>query len=108
MQPGAQVGREVARLAVVAGDDDRRTARGERVVDPVEQRRDEVRPQRRRDERATAVAGERDAARVMGELAEEGAQRHVVGHAERPRGCAAGACRSTIRDQAVASMFRRT
>ncbi len=90
MQPGAQVGREILRLAIVTGDDDRRAPRGERVVDAVQQRGDEVGPQCGRDERAAAVAGERDTARVMGELAQEGAQGHLVGHAERPRGYAAG------------------
>ena len=67
-EPGAQVGGELERLAVVAGDDDRRAAGGERVVDAVEQRRDEVGAQRARDERAAALAREARAGGVVLEL----------------------------------------
>ena len=69
VQPGAQVGREVAGLAVVAGDDERRPAGRRGVVDAVEQRRDEVGRMRLRDERAArprAPAGRRRASRRGG------------------------------------------
>src|SRR4051812_5248828 len=72
-EPVAEVGGEVARLAVVAGDDDGRSAAGDGVVDAVQERRNQVRAQARGDERAAAVAGEGDAAFVRCELSEEGA-----------------------------------
>ena len=110
VQPRAQVGGEVLGLAVVPGDDDRRAPRGERVVDPVEQRRDEVGPQRQRDERAAALAREPDAVRGVGELAKERAQRHVEARrtAAQMRGRALRPTIATRRGQAAASMLRRT
>ena len=51
-EPGLQAGREIARGAVVAGDDDRR-----RAGIAVEQRREHVRTQRLRDERAAPLLG---------------------------------------------------
>jgi hypothetical protein len=76
-EPRAQVGGEVAGLAVVAGDDERRPRRA------VGQRRDDERAQRPGHERAAAVAHERGGLRVVVEVVEEVAQRH--GDAERPR-----------------------
>ena len=76
VQPRAQVAGEIARLAVVAGDDERR-ARGVLVGE----RRQDVRPQRRGRERAPAVARERRRAGVVGEVVKEGAQGHRTGAA---------------------------
>ena len=110
MQPGAQVRGEVLGLAVVTGDDDGRASGGERVVDAVEQRRDEVRAQRQRDECAAALAREPDAVRGVGELAKERAQRHVGARrtAAQMRGRALRPTIATRGGQAVASMLRRT
>ena len=69
MQPGTQVGGEVARLAIVAGDDER----GPRAV-LVGERGQHVGPQRGGDERRAAVARERRAVRGVGEVGEERAQ----------------------------------
>ena len=60
LKPSPQGRREVARRAVIAGDDDRRP-----VVLVVEQRRNEIRPQRLRDERAAAVALQRGGLRIV-------------------------------------------
>ena len=83
-EPVAQVGGEVARLAVV-GRDDQRGPSGHRTVEAVEQRADDVRAVGGGDERAATVAREARAVGVVGEMGEEGAKRHV-GHAQRPRG----------------------
>ena len=69
VQPGAQVGGEVAGLAVVAGDDERRP----RAV-LVGDRGEHVGPQRRGDERRAAVARERRAVVGVGEMGEQWAQ----------------------------------
>ncbi len=67
LEPGFQRSRQVARGAVIAGDDDRRLCRL-----AVEQRGEQVGPQGLRDERAAAVAGERCGLRVLvGVLREE-------------------------------------
>ena len=89
-EPVAEVGGEVAGLAVVARDDERGTAFGEGVVDAVEERGDEVRAQRGGDERAAAVARERDAVGAGCELSEKGSERHSGMRSDRDRGCAAG------------------
>ena len=86
-EPGAQVGGEVAGLAVVAGDDEHRAAVGGRVG---ERARATYGAQRGGDERAAAVARERGAVGVVGELGEEGTKRQFGQH-ERPlRGARAG------------------
>ena len=90
VQPRPQVSGEVSRLAVVAGDDDGRAPRGQGAVDAVQDGRDEVRAQRGGHERPAALASELDPARVVGEVAEEGAQRH----ARARRGTARGGARS--------------
>ena len=69
LQPLAEVGGEVARLAVVACDDDGGLPGGERPVDAVEEPGDEVRAHRGRDERLPAFARQRDPAGVVGEMA---------------------------------------
>ena len=89
-EPVAQVGGEVARLAVVAGDDERGPAVREGVVDAVEERGDEVRAQRGGDERAAALARERGAVGARRELSEKGSERHPGMRSDRDRGCAAG------------------
>ena len=79
-QPGAHVGGELARVAVVAGDDDGRD-RGVAVGEGGDERG----PQRERDERAAALLVQALGVRMGGDLGEEGAQRHGgFGHAERP------------------------
>ncbi len=70
-QPGAQVGGEVARGAVVAGHHDRRAAHV-----AVGQRGQQERPQRLRDERRAALVGEPRGGRIVLEMGEEGAERH--------------------------------
>ncbi len=83
-EPGSEVGREVARVAVVAGDDEERLPG---IL--VRERRDHVGLERGADERTAAPAGEGGGLRVVGGVGEEGAE-HGSGHAERPRsGCAA-------------------
>ena len=72
-QPGAQVGGEVARGAVVAGHDDRRAAHV-----AVGQRGEQVRPQRLRDERRAALVGEPRGVGIVLEMGEEGAEGHGV------------------------------
>ena len=69
VQPGAQVGGEIARLAVVAGDDERRP----RAV-LVGERGEHVGAQRCRHERRAAVAREGRAVGGVGEVCEERAQ----------------------------------
>ena len=81
-EPRAQVGGEVARLAVVAGDDERRAV-GRRAVG---ERGDEVGPQRLRDERAAAVGDERGAVGVVGEACEERSEGHLGRRSDRSRG----------------------
>ena len=100
-QPGPQVGGQVARLAVVAGHDERRAVVG------LGQRGEHVRPQRQRDERVAAIGGERGAGRVVGEVLEERAEGHwacaATAHDARP-----GSPPILADGYAVASMFRRT
>ena len=104
-QPRAQVGGEVARGAVVARDDDRGAPRV-----AVGDGRDQVRPQRLRDERGRARLGEPVGVGMALEMAEEGAQRH----GERPPDALARHCASESRTRrapalyARARMFRRT
>ena len=90
-----QVGGEVARRAVVAGHDERGPA-----GIGVEQRRQQVRPQARRDERALRLAagglGQRVEGRVLVGVCEQLAKRH--GHDERPRGASARLVTSDSRD----------
>ena len=71
LEPGAQVGGEVARRAVVARD---HHGRAPHVA--VGDRRDQERPERLRDERARARALELRRVRVVLEMAEERAERH--------------------------------
>ena len=85
-EPVAEVGGEVAGLAVVAGDDERGLAARERVVDAVEEARDEVRAQARGHERAPAVPGERDAVGAAGELSEERSEGHAGMRSDRAAG----------------------
>jgi hypothetical protein len=85
-QPRAQVGGEVARRAVVAGDDDGGPARV-----AIGERRDQVRPQRLRDERARPRDRQRVGLRVALEMGEEGAKRHGERPPGTPRGCSSGA-----------------
>ena len=78
VQPRAQVVRQLARLAVVAGHHERRLRVG------VGERGDDVRPQRLGHERTPAVPLETGRAGVFVEVGEEGAEGHGA-HAERPR-----------------------
>jgi hypothetical protein len=86
-QPGAEVLREVARGAVVAGDHERR---GRRIA--VGEGGEHERAQGLRDERAAAVAHQGGGAGIAVELVEEGAQSHGFGHAEPPRAARGGGC----------------
>ena len=70
-QPGAQVGRQVARRAVVAGHHDRRAAHV-----AVGQRGQQVRPQRLRDEGGAALVGQLRGRGVVLEMGEEVAKGH--------------------------------
>ena len=72
-QPGAQVGGEVARGAVVAGHHHGRAAHV-----AVGDGRDQERPQRLRDERRRARLLEPSGVRVVLEVAEEGAEGHPL------------------------------
>ena len=72
VQPGPQVGGEVAGAAVVAGHHDHRLVRR-----GVRERRDQVRAQGRGDERASALARERGGGGIVGGVGEEGSQWHV-------------------------------
>ena len=101
-QPRAQVGGEVAGGAVVAGDDDRGAPRV-----AVGDGRDQVRPERLRDERGRARLGEPGRVGMTLEMAEEGAQRH----GERPPGDVARLAPPSLEPGAQAQgarMFRRT
>jgi hypothetical protein len=71
LEPGAQVLREVACGAVVAGDDDGRAADV-----AVRQRGDHVRAQRLRDERRAALVGELGGGGIVLEVVEERAESH--------------------------------
>src|SRR3954454_8815388 len=98
-EPVAQVGGEVARLAVVAGDDERGPAAREGIVDAIEEAGDQVRAQARGDERAAALLGERDAVGTRGELSEEGSQGHAGMRSDRAcgsRGRAARDCSARV------------
>ena len=87
-QPGAQVGRQVPRAPVVAGDHQRRAIRIQQALG-VDQRRDQVRAQRRGDERVAAIARERGGGGVVVGVGEKRSEAHS-GQAKRPRRCAAG------------------
>ena len=63
VEPRAQVGGEVARLAIVARDHERRAVGGR----PLGQRGHEIGPHRLRHERAAAIGDERGAVGVLGE-----------------------------------------
>ena len=78
LEPGAQVLREVARGAVVAGHDD---GRAPHVA--VRQRGDHVRAQRLRDERRAALVRQLGGGRIVLEMVEERAESHWVRAGER-------------------------
>ena len=69
LQPGLQTGGEVAGGSVVAGDHDRGTGRV-----AVDQRGDQVGPQRLGDEGLATVGGERPGLRIVVGVGEEGAE----------------------------------
>jgi hypothetical protein len=77
VQPCAQISREVARLTVVAGDDERRTTAPLRAR-AVEERAHQVGAQGGRDERAATVAGEHGDVRVGRRMGKEGAKRQAA------------------------------
>ena len=88
-QPGLQAGRQIPRRPVVAGDHDRRSGGV-----AVQQRRDQIRPQRLGYERLAAVARQRSGLRIVVGMGEEGAEhqgptfqsRHRAGAADQPPG----------------------
>ena len=80
LEPGAQVGGEVAGRAVVAGDDD---GRAPHVA--VGDRRDQERAQRLRDERGSARLVELRGVRVVFEMAEERAERQTPAESTKAR-----------------------
>ncbi len=90
-EPSAQVGREIARVAVVAGDDEQRLAR---VL--LRERRDDIRPQRQRHERTATIACKHGHGRIVGGVGEQRGEHQVgLGAREatalyaRPLGCCA-------------------
>src|SRR4051794_18758482 len=116
LEPRAQVGGEVARRAVVAGD---HHGRAPHVA--VRDRRDQERPERLRDERARARGLELRGVRVLLEMAEERAERHPrrvydaaasatrSAHASvsnRPRGTAAGTAAQSTGPQSSSARSR--
>ena len=85
-EPVSEVGGEVTGLAVVAGHDERGLPARERVVDAVEEARDEVGAQARGDERPPAVPGEGDAVGAVRELSEERSEGHAGMRSDRAAG----------------------
>ena len=93
-KPLGEIGSELLGLRVVGCDHNDRYAR-EPAVQPVNERRDQVRPHRCGHERAPAGLGERDGLRVVLEQWEESAKDHRDMRCSRP-GAPARLSRSSL------------